>query len=555
MLGAIIGDIVGSRWEFNPTNDYNFELFSDKNDFTDDTICTIAVADAILHGSEDYGKYIHMWCRKYPHPMGGYGCSFARWVASDNPKPYNSFGNGSAMRVSPIGWWFEDGIWEQAEKCATCTHNHEFGIQGAQAVAWAIRDGRVFRQENKGKPFTKLDIDHALMVYSGFSQDFKVNIEDYRNKFDETCQGTVPVALAIILESNGFEDAIRRAVSLGADADTLGAIVGSIAEAIWGIPEWMKEKALSYLPNEMVAVVKEFHKRLNRLRKLTKQCKYYKVGDWVSYKDHEEAYTIERSWAQDLAKSYSYADKAKERLKEFDGSIDWRAEYADVYELPLSLIGYIATHVTEGEQCFLEAKLDSFLNTHYKALHPKPQKKAGSSLDEFKAIMYWKLCLGNSSKSLFGDDSVSNKSNIPTVEMIADVKQLPDDSEDVSTYPLSIPISKEDIAILKMGHIPEAMEDHWFMYTDDQYIRYVRSWSNTCVFEAHYKADGDNYVIDSLRMSHSLAQFGVNGDEAGVFLFRYLVITEIGGDSHAAWQAYLNAWEELHQKYLKQNNI
>ena len=136
--------------------------------------------------------------------------------------------------------------------------------------------------------------------------------------------------------------------------------------------------------------------------------------------------------------------------------------------------------------------------------------------------------------------------------MIANVKQLPEDSEDVSTYPLSIPISKKDIEVLKMGHIPEAMEDHWFMYTDDQYIRYVRSWSNVCVFEAHYKADGENYVIDSLRMSHSLAQFGVNGDEAGVFLFRYLVITEIGGDSYAAWQAYLNAWEELHHKYSKQ---
>ena len=107
MLGAIIGDIVGSRWEFNPTNDYNFEFFSDKNGYTDDTICTVAVADALLHGSDDYGKYIHKWCRKYPHPMGGYGGRFAKWVMNDNPKPYGSYGNGSAMRCSPIGWWFE----------------------------------------------------------------------------------------------------------------------------------------------------------------------------------------------------------------------------------------------------------------------------------------------------------------------------------------------------------------------------------------------------------------------------------------------------------------
>ena len=99
MLGAIIGDIVGSRWEFNPTNDYNFELFSDKNGFTDDTICTIAVADAILHHSQDYGKYIHEWSRKYPCPMGGYGGRFAQWVRSDKPEPYGSYGNGAAMRV------------------------------------------------------------------------------------------------------------------------------------------------------------------------------------------------------------------------------------------------------------------------------------------------------------------------------------------------------------------------------------------------------------------------------------------------------------------------
>lgn len=102
MLGTIIGDIVGSRWEFNSTNDYNFELFSDKNSFTDDTICTIAIADAILKG-RDFGESLHYWCRKYPHPMGGYGGRFAQWVRSDNPKPYGSFGNGSAMRVSPVG--------------------------------------------------------------------------------------------------------------------------------------------------------------------------------------------------------------------------------------------------------------------------------------------------------------------------------------------------------------------------------------------------------------------------------------------------------------------
>jgi ADP-ribosylglycohydrolase len=107
MLGAIIGDIVGSRFEFNPTNDYDFELFSDQCDFTDDTICTIAVADALLKGRA-FGESLHDWCKRYPHPKGGYGGRFAQWVRSDNPQPYDSFGNGSAMRVSPVAWYYED---------------------------------------------------------------------------------------------------------------------------------------------------------------------------------------------------------------------------------------------------------------------------------------------------------------------------------------------------------------------------------------------------------------------------------------------------------------
>ena len=149
MLGAIIGDIAGSRYEFDRTNDYNFEMFSEENGFTDDTICTVAVADAILKGS-DYGESIHEWCRRYPHPMGGYGGRFAMWVHSDNPQPYGSYGNGAAMRVSPVAWLFKDrdDVLEQAKQTAACTHNHPEGIKGAQTVALAIYLARKF-QENQ----------------------------------------------------------------------------------------------------------------------------------------------------------------------------------------------------------------------------------------------------------------------------------------------------------------------------------------------------------------------------------------------------------------------
>lgn len=135
MLGAIIGDIVGSRFEFNNTDNYNFELFTEESTFTDDTICTIAIADAINNG-EHYEDTLLKWCRKYPNPKGAYGSSFARWIASDTPQPYNSFGNGSAMRVSPVAWFFDDlyRVKKEAEETAIVTHNHPEGIKGAVAM-------------------------------------------------------------------------------------------------------------------------------------------------------------------------------------------------------------------------------------------------------------------------------------------------------------------------------------------------------------------------------------------------------------------------------------
>lgn len=258
MLGAIIGDIVGSRWEFNPTNDYDFEWLSDENGFTDDTICTVAVADALLKG-KDFGESIHEWCR-YPHPMGGYGGRFAQWVRSDNPQPYNSFGNGAAMRPSPVAYWYKyiDEVLDAAAETAKPSHNHDEGIKGAQTVVLAI-----FRALQFGSEAPK-HIDEILTECAEFAKyDINIKKEDVINRFDETCQGTVPVALWIIGESTSFEDAVRKAVSLGADADTLGAIVGSIAEAIWGISLHMQLEIMHYLPSEMRSVVLHFYKKCN----------------------------------------------------------------------------------------------------------------------------------------------------------------------------------------------------------------------------------------------------------------------------------------------------
>ena len=259
MLGAIIGDIVGSRWEFDSTNDYNFEWLSEENGFTDDTICTVAVADALIK-ERDFGESIHDWCNRYPDPMGGYGGRFAQWVQSKNPHPYNSFGNGAAMRVSPVAHWYKyiDEVLDAAAGTALPSHNHDEGIKGAQTVALAI-----FRALQYGNQAPQ-HIDEILTECVDFSgYDINIRKEDVINRFDETCQGTVPVALWIIGISDNFEDSVRKAVSLGADADTLGAIVGSIAEAIWGIPDELKQGMMSYLTDEMKEVVEQFYDRIS----------------------------------------------------------------------------------------------------------------------------------------------------------------------------------------------------------------------------------------------------------------------------------------------------
>lgn len=248
MLGAIIGDIVGSRFEFNNTDKYNFKLFANGCRYTDDTICTVAVADAILSG-KSYGERLHHWCRMFLHPMGGYGGSFARWVASDDPQPYNSFGNGSAMRVSPVAWAFNDldKILSEAEKTAIVTHNHPEGVKGAVAVAHAIYHLR-----------TTHNLAGLESLMNAYYPDFMSG--NYTpGVFNETCQGTVPVCMKILISSSSFEDAIRNAISWGGDSDTIGAIVGSMAEAQWGIPRDIAMQALKMIAGNMVKVVNDFY--------------------------------------------------------------------------------------------------------------------------------------------------------------------------------------------------------------------------------------------------------------------------------------------------------
>lgn len=264
ILGAIIGDIVGSRLEFKRNKEYNFELFAETNDFTDDTVMTIAVADWLIStpqpiSNDTLPTIMRSWGKKYL--WRGYGRMFHRWLVSDyeaDQRPYNSCGNGAGMRVSACGYFATtlDEALDLAKLSAEVSHNHPEGIKGAQAIASAIYLAR--QQMHKDKIRTYIE--------QVFGYDLSRTCDDIRPDydFDGTCQGTCPEAIIAFLDSNDFEDAIRLAISLGGDADTLGAITGSIAAAYYGIPDKIARKALEYLPEDMIEVLNKFSDAVNR---------------------------------------------------------------------------------------------------------------------------------------------------------------------------------------------------------------------------------------------------------------------------------------------------
>jgi len=270
LIGAIIGDIAGSRFEFNNHRSKEFELFTDECNVTDDSIMTIAVAKAIMETGKNLKllsndsknnyyyykllksmtiRYMQKIGRKYPHC--GYGGMFGQWIFSDNPKPYYSFGNGAAMRISPVGFIAptEDEARKLSETITAVTHNHKEGIKGAEATVISIYMAK--HGASKEEIRQKINEDYYNLNFT---------IDEIRDtyEFNETCQETVPQAIVAFLESDSFEDAIRTAISVGGDSDTLAAITGSIAEAYYGVPEDIKEKALTYLDTELRSIYDEW---------------------------------------------------------------------------------------------------------------------------------------------------------------------------------------------------------------------------------------------------------------------------------------------------------
>lgn len=253
MLGAIAGDIIGSVYEHHPVKTEDFPLFHPRCRFTDDSVMTVAIAYAILE-SEDYGLALKRFGRKYPN--AGYGSAFIDWIFEDEICPYNSWGNGSAMRVSPIGFAFNDveSVLLEAKRTAEVSHNHPEGIKGAQATALAV----FLARQGESKEGIRRQITQL------FGYDLNRTIEEIRPSyhFDVSCQGSVPEAIIAFLDSQSYEDAIRKAISLGGDSDTLACIAGGIAHAYYkSIPSEIVSRVRRILPEDLLEIVDRFNQR------------------------------------------------------------------------------------------------------------------------------------------------------------------------------------------------------------------------------------------------------------------------------------------------------
>jgi ADP-ribosylglycohydrolase len=269
MLGAIVGDVIGSTFEWHNVKSVDFQLFSSQSRFTDDTVMTIAIADAILNkerhknfitdsieAKKTYAYKLREYGKKYPD--AGYGQMFNEWLLSQELKPYNSFGNGSAMRVSPIGFAFDslEDVLKEAKRSAVVTHNHREGIKGAQAVASAVFLARTGSNKKQIKHF----------IEKKFRYNLSQRLDDIRPnyKFDSSCQGSVPQAIIAFLESESFEDSIRKAISIGGDSDTIACIAGGIAQAYYKeIPGLIVDRVRFILDSGLKRILYSFNERFN----------------------------------------------------------------------------------------------------------------------------------------------------------------------------------------------------------------------------------------------------------------------------------------------------
>lgn len=357
MLGAIIGDIAGSIYEFNNIKTENFTPFEGKCFFTDDTVMTIAVAYALMSGKRDEKKTEACMIKSMKkfgkaYPNAGYGGRFSAWLQNPDPKPYDSFGNGSAMRVSPVAWYFHslEKVQRFAEISAKVTHDHPEGIKGASAVATAIFMARNGRDKDYIKRYIELK----------YHYDFSKTLDEIRPhyNFDETCQGTVPVAFEVFFEADSFEDTLKKAISMGGDSDTLAAIACSIAEGFYPIPEELKVKALAVLDRRILSMLKKWDGDLSVSASPFEHRDILRYTDYLLTNPHTEKKTIQHPEINQSFVVPEYSETLFNFIRDAIGSPYFRTDYREILERhDIKQYGDMIVELPDASEVLLSAML------------------------------------------------------------------------------------------------------------------------------------------------------------------------------------------------------
>ena len=588
MLGAVFGDIVGSSYEWNNVKTKEFPLKTSFTRYTDDSVMTLAVAQWLMTDPEhsEEGLVREMQRLGRGHFKAGYGGRFKAWLMSKEPQPYNSWGNGSAMRVSPVALYatsLEEAL-ELARKTANVTHNHPEGIKGALSVAECV----FICKEAKDIETAKEEIRRTIPQKYGYDLDRTLDEIRPGYKFDVSCQGSVPEAIIAFLESTLLEDCVRSAVSIGGDSDTIAAIACSIYAAN---KEWSDESLMSqftkYLPGDLRAIMESFEELVFPVKPIRNS---YKVMEGIyageyprEYDDKKSVDKIEqfkrfrithfidlteegelRPYDQMLASPMQHirfpiqdvsVPASIESVKDLIGQIQGILNESDRNKVYIhcwggvgrtgTIVGCLLSHQHNYDfEETMNALKKAFSDCPKSAYRETPETReqrnfiaryaAEMKQEELghQALLMWKMGAGNSAKRFNGENPIPQKTKVATKDSW-NIEPMPDKR---TTIPMDESIPSAAMRIVKYGHIPDAMEDHWFMYCDDMTIRYYRSWTGFCIYVAKYKDDGETCWITELTINREPEQYTCTDDNHDVALFMALLTEEYGGDASMYWK-------------------